>query len=409
MKNNAIFQLVNTAVLIAIKTSCQFRWLLEFRPMKCHHFLNKHCHSCDLLSHDYASSISFKEQALAQLFPQHIDKIKPSVICAQGTDGTRNKAKLAVALIRDEIEFGFYESDMQFKKLEDCPLHAPAINAVLIELKKLCVTHKIIPYDLVSKKGELKYVLITYSENANELLLRFVLRSKESLHRLKKLTSDLIALNPTVKVVTANIQSTHQAILEGDEEMVLTESDCIAHHFDQFVLFQGPRSFFQTNTAMALQLYQQFQKELSGLSIHSFLDLYCGVGAFSFFAEKYCSKVVGVEISDAAIFYANKAREKNNSHVNFAAMDVEVFLKNQRENDFDAIMVNPPRRGLNEMIISHLKKLAPTYLFYSSCNAQTLHRDLLQLESQYQIKSLQIFDMFPFTSHFETLAILVRN
>lgn len=374
--------------------------------MKCHYFLQKHCLSCDLLSRDYLSSMASKEQNLSRLFPDYTSTMKASVGCERGTEGTRNKAKLAVALISGEIEFGFYDNNMQFKQLENCPLHAPAINAVLVVLKKQLSAHKIIPYDLFLKKGELKYLLITYSESANELLLRFVLRSTESLNRLKKLTADLVADNPIIKVITANIQSTHQAILEGDEEIVLTENDCITHHFDQYSLFQGPRSFFQTNSAMALKLYQQFQKELSILPVHSFLDLYCGVGAFSFFAEKYCSKVVGIEISDAAIFYANKAREKNNSTANFSAMDVEVFLRNQQAANFDVIMVNPPRRGLNDSIIAHLMRLAPRYLFYSSCNAETLHRDILQLDAQYQIQSLQIFDMFPFTSHFETLAVL---
>jgi len=384
--------------------------MLEFPPMKCHHFLQKHCLSCDLLSHDYLSSVANKEQTLSRLFPLHVEKIKPSVICDRGTEGSRNKAKLAVALIQGEIEFGFYDNHMQFKKLEDCPLHAPAINTILDAVKKELNAHKIIPYDLVFKTGELKYLLITYSESANELLLRFVLRSTESLSRLKKITLNLIALHPSIKVVTANIQSVHQAILEGDEEIVLTKNDCITHHFDEYSLFQGPRSFFQTHSAMALKLYRQFQNELSVLSIHSLLDLYCGVGAFSFFAAKYCSKVVGVEISDAAIFYANKAREKNNSiAVHFLAMDVEAYLSNQQTDYFDAMIVNPPRRGLNESIIAHLMKLAPAYLFYSSCNAETLHRDILQLEVQYQIKSLQIFDMFPFTRHFETLAILTRK
>lgn len=375
--------------------------------MKCHNFLQKHCLSCDLLSHDYLSSVKIKEQKLSRLFSEDVDKIKPSIICELGTEGSRNKAKLAVALINGEIEFGFYENTMQFKKLEDCPLHAPAINSVLIVLKKQLMSHKIIPYDLFFKKGELKYLLITYSESTNELLLRFVLRSTESLSRLRKLTLDLLELNPAIQVVTANIQPVHQAILEGNDEIVLTEKDCIAHQFDEYSLFQGPRSFFQTNTAMALELYRQFQNELSILPIHSFLDLYCGVGAFSFFAKKYCAKVVGVEISDAAIFYANKAREQNGSFgIDFFAMDVEDYLINQQTGCYDAIMVNPPRRGLNDVIIAQLMRLAPTYLFYSSCNVETLQRDILLLGEKYQIQSLQVFDMFPFTSHFETLAVL---
>src|SRR5262249_1303803 len=122
--------------------------MVNFSPMKCHNFLQKHCLSCDLLSHDYLSSIASKEQTLSRLFPEHTAKIKPSVICENGTEGTRNKAKLAVAVVQDKIEFGFYDSNLQFKKLEDCPLHAPAINAVLIVLKNLLTTYNIIPYDL---------------------------------------------------------------------------------------------------------------------------------------------------------------------------------------------------------------------------------------------------------------------
>lgn len=375
--------------------------------MKCHNFLQKHCLSCDLLSHEYQSSVKIKEQSLSRLFPEYVSKIKASVICDHGAEGTRNKAKLAVAFINGVIEFGFYDSHRQFKKLEDCPLHASAINDALPAVKKLLVKYNIDPYDLSLKSGELKYLLITYSESTNELLLRFVLRSREAVDRLKKLTLELLALNSAIIVVTANIQGTHQAILEGDEEIVLTEVDCITHHFDEYSLFQGPRSFFQTNTAMALRLYRQFQTELSVLPVDTLLDLYCGVGAFSFFAKAHCSKVVGVEISDAAIFYANKALAKNNSvGIDFVVMDAEMFLKAEQASQFDAVLVNPPRRGLNDTIISHLKRLAPTYLFYSSCNVETLQRDICQLEVQYEIQSLQIFDMFPFTSHFETLVVL---
>lgn len=380
-------------------------------PMKCHHYIKKHCLSCDLLSHDYPASISIKEQKLAQLFEDHLDKIKLSAMCDGKIEGTRNKAKLAVANIHGEIEFGFYDQHMHFKRLEDCPLHAPAINDALISLKKQLTTHQIIPYDLSKKNGELKYVLITYSESANDLLIRFVLRSKESLIRLKKLTIDLMADNSIIKVVTANIQPTHQAILEGDEEIVLTEIDYITHQFGEYALFQGPRSFFQTNSAMALKLYHHCQNELKALAIDSVLDLYCGVGAFSFFARKHCKRVTGIEISDAAIFYANQAREKNNHHdIQFTTMDVEIFLIQQESMRFDAMIVNPPRRGLNEVIIENILRLKPTHLLYSSCNAETLRRDLSQLESQYQINSLQLFDMFPFTNHFETLAVLsIKN
>lgn len=378
--------------------------------MKCQHYLQKHCLSCDLLSHDYPATLSIKEQKLAQLFPEQLDKMKTSVSCDNKIEGSRNKAKLAVANHHGKIAFGFYDQQMRFKPLEDCPLHSSAINSVLSVLKHQLMTHHIIPYDLSSKSGELKYVLITHSESTNEILIRFVLRSNESLSHLRKLTVDLMASDSTIKVVTANIQPTHQAILEGAEEIVLTEKDYITHQFDEYTLYQGPRSFFQTNSAIALKLYQQLQTELSQLPIQSVIDLYCGVGAFSFFASKHCHQVVGVEISDAAILYANKAREMNGAHdIQFTAMDVDDFLTHQQDTYCDAMIVNPPRRGLNESIISNIKRLHPTYLFYSSCNAETLQRDIAQLETHYQIQSLQMFDMFPFTNHFETLAVLSIN
>lgn len=379
--------------------------------MKCHHYIKKHCLSCDLLSLEYASSIQYKEAMLAHYFPEHTSKIKPTVMTeVNQQQGSRNKAKLAVVFNNDEIQFGFYDSAQQFKILEDCPLHAEPINQLLLDLKQALNQFDIKPYHLPTQSGELKFVIITYSESTNEILLRFVLRSTTSLNRLKSLTHAILQKQSRVKVVTANIQSKHQAILEGDEEIVLTPDDAIAHQFGDITLFQGPRSFFQTNSAMALKLYQHFQTELNALPVESLLDLYCGVGAFSYFSNKHCRKVVGVEISEAAITYAKRAQAMNDAKgIEFMAMDVEVCLKSLQAKKFDAFLVNPPRRGLNQSIINDILRLSPEYLFYSSCHIASLHRDYLHLEPQYEIASLQLFDMFPMTSHFETLMVLKKR
>jgi 23S rRNA (uracil747-C5)-methyltransferase len=350
-----------------------------------------------------------KEQKLLSLFPDAVDKIKTTVVCQKDTYETRNKAKLAVSWVDNEIQFGFYDQGIQFKKLEFCPLLANPINEVLLLVKKLLSEYQIIPYNVKTKKGELKYLLITFSKSSNQLMLRFVLRSKESLDRLKKVANQLVIYSQLIEVVTANIQSVHQAILEGEEEIVLTENDNITHYFDDFELFQGPRSFFQTNSEMAQYLYRQFQTELSYFKVDALLDLYCGVGAFSLYASKSCQKVVGVEISSSAINYANRAKDlKNINHLNFYAEDVEKFLAQNHEY-FDAVVVNPPRRGLNEKIIEQVLLMTPNYIFYSSCNYETLKRDLVALDKLYYIKSMQIFDMFPFTNHFETLVVLIKN
>ncbi|MBY0414083.1 MAG: hypothetical protein K2Q18_07950, partial [Bdellovibrionales bacterium] len=93
--------------------------------------------------------------------------------------------------------------------------------------------------------------------------------------------------------------------------------------------------------------------------------------------------------------------------IDFKALDVEGFLKDQK-NNYDAILVNPPRRGLNSSIIENILKQRPRLVIYSSCNAETLARDYLEFKKDYEIQSTQIFDMFPFTAHFETLIVLKR-
>ena len=149
--------------------------------------------------------------------------------------------------------------------------------------------------------------------------------------------------------------------------------------------------------------------EIKALKIEKLLDLYCGVGAFSFYAAKYCQKIDGVEISKEAISFANMGKEKNCLHqINFQAMDTADFLQQNLIN-YDGVMVNPPRRGLDEEIIKNIITINPRIIFYSSCNAETLKKDWISLKNHFKIVSLQLFDMFPHTSHFETLMILLNK
>jgi 23S rRNA (uracil747-C5)-methyltransferase len=140
----------------------------------------------------------------------------------------------------------------------------------------------------------------------------------------------------------------------------------------------------------------------------SLIDLYCGVGAFSFYASRHCQDIVGVEISKEAIDCAKSSTLLNKRKINFYAMDAEEYLK-KNQKKFEAVLVNPPRRGLNSSIIEMIGAIAPQFIYYSSCNAETMARDFRDLAASYEIRSLQIFDMFPFTDHYETLMCLVRK
>ncbi|MDH5612500.1 MAG: 23S rRNA (uracil(1939)-C(5))-methyltransferase RlmD [Gammaproteobacteria bacterium] len=376
--------------------------------MQCTYFLQSQCTSCHLLDKSYPETLAYKEEKLKNLFPDQVDCFKPTIGLGN-VEKSRSKAKFSVFMQNGEITFGLTNAQGQYQELEHCPLHAQGVNELLPILKAALVKYKIIPYDIKNKKGELKFVLITKSDenSAGEFLIRFVLRSKESLDRLRKAAAELIELPNMIKVVTANIQPVHQAILEGDEEIVLSPEQAIIHQFDEFQLALGARSFFQVTPEIAKQLYGAVANSISLDKPGSLIDLYCGVGAFSFYASRGCENVTGVEISKDAIDCARTSARLNNSHVEFHAVDVESFLLDSNKK-FDAVIVNPPRRGLNAFIINKIKQIEPDFIYYSSCNPETLARDYSDFKDGYEIKSLQIFDMFPYTRHFETLMCLSR-
>lgn len=378
--------------------------------MKCSYFHHSECHSCQLLDKSYEETLSLKEEELKKLFSPIDLPLRPTIGLELDAPGSRTKAKLACFTREGELVFGFYHSDGSPRELEQCPLHAQGINALLPPLKNILKKYNITAYDLKTKTGELKYLLISKSgvNESSEFLLRFVLRSKESLDRLKKAVDEIQTVSNAIKVITANIQPIHQAIIEGDEEIVLTNKTSIIHQFDEFQLALGARSFFQVTPSIAKRLYGAVADSIATDSPRTLIDLYCGVGAFSFYASRDCADITGVEISKESIECAKLSNEMNKTKIEFYAMDVEKYLKSMTKK-FEAVIVNPPRRGLNSSILQMIKEINPGFIYYSSCNAQTLARDFGELEALYEIKSLQIFDMFPYTGHFETLMCLIRK
>ncbi len=171
------------------------------------------------------------------------------------------------------------------------------------------------------------------------------------------------------------------------------------------VLNLAPQAFVQTNEEVATQLYQTAAQWIGKIRPKKMLELFCGQGAFSFFAAEKTHKnteILGIEINESAVDTANETAKKLGlSLLRFECMDA----KNSPSIGADLILVNPPRRGLADSIQIILKAL-PQHLIYSSCSADTLAKDIQILSERYTIKEVQIFDLFPHTQHFETLVLL---
>ena len=158
------------------------------------------------------------------------------------------------------------------------------------------------PYDVPSRRGELKNLLVTESPDG-ELMLRFVLRSQEPVTRIRKHLPALQAEVPRLAVVTVNLLPEHRAVLEGEREVVLTGEATLPMRLATGVTLQlGPRSFFQTNTPVAEALYEQARAWVDGLpGVRTVWDLYCGVGGFALHLASPGREVLGVEVSADAV------------------------------------------------------------------------------------------------------------
>ncbi|EIZ9494357.1 23S rRNA (uracil(747)-C(5))-methyltransferase RlmC [Cronobacter sakazakii] len=320
----------------------------------------------------------------------------------------RNKAKMVVSGSVEKPLLGMLHRDGTPVDLTECPLYPTSFYAVFAALKPFIARAGLTPYNVARKRGELKYLLLTQSTLDGGLMLRFVLRSKEKLEQLRAALPGLLAELPQLKVVTANIQPVHMAIMEGDEEIWLTQQQALAESFNGVPLWIRPQSFFQTNPTVASALYATARDWVRALPVNHMWDLFCGVGGFGLHCATPEMTLTGIEIAPEAIASARaSAQALGLRNVHFQALDSTDFATGQQAVP-DLVLVNPPRRGIGKALCEYLSHMAPRYIIYSSCNAQTMAKDIRELPG-YRIARAQLFDMFPHTAHYEVLTLLVRE
>lgn len=320
----------------------------------------------------------------------------------------RNKAKMVVSGSVEKPLLGMLHRDGTPMDLTECPLYPASFYAVFAALKPFIARAGLTPYNVARKRGELKYLLLTESTLDGGLMLRFVLRSTTKLEALRAALPALLAQLPQLTVVTANIQPVHMAIMEGDQEIWLTEQQALAENFNGVPLWIRPQSFFQTNPTVASALYAAARDWVRALPVHHMWDLFCGVGGFGLHCATPEMTLTGIEIAPEAIASASaSAQQLGLRNVHFQALDSTDFATGQQAVP-DLVLVNPPRRGIGEALCDYLSRMAPQYIIYSSCNARTMAKDIKQLPG-YRIARVQLFDMFPHTAHYEVLTLLVRQ
>ena len=391
------------------------------------------CRSCPHLSLPMPDQLAAKQSRVASLLAEHVPAELWQAPAASAPTGFRNKAKMAVAGTTAHPTLGILDGAGCGVDLRTCPLHVPAIEAALPVLADLITELGLRPYDVPARRGELKYVLVTASPD-DDLMVRFVLRSRRYLERLRAVVADLRRCLPQLAVAAVNIQSVHQAVIEGPEEIVLTQEDRLLMRLSlpspglgsragrraesvELPLYLPTRSFFQTNTAVAEALYATARDWAQEAEPARVWDLFCGVGGFALALAAPGRRVLGVEVSAPAIDGARAAADLmglDPAQVRFEADDARVLdpaalgdraAGAQRP---DLLVVNPPRRGIGEHLAGRIEASGVERVLYSSCNPRTLAADLAHLPSMRVVRS-RLFDMFPHTEHAEVLVELVRD
>ncbi|CNB98820.1 23S rRNA methyluridine methyltransferase [Yersinia frederiksenii] len=372
--------------------------------MHCAQYTAGSCRSCQWLDKPYPQQLTDKQHHLESLLSGHA--VAQWLDPVFGRESAfRNKAKMVVSGSVERPLLGMLHRDGTAVDLCDCPLYPASFAAIFAVLKIFIARAGLTPYNVARKRGELKFLLLTESTYSGELMLRFVLRSEAKLAQLRAALPWLQQQLPQLAVISANIQPVHMAILEGEQEIALTKQQALPELFNQVPLFIRPQSFFQTNPQVAASLYATARQWVRELNIDSMWDLFCGVGGFGLHCADTDTQLTGIEISAEAIACARQSADQLGlKNVNFAALDSTRFATAEAQVP-QLVLVNPPRRGIGSELCRYLSQMAPKFILYSSCNAETMAKDIGQL-ADYRIERVQLFDMFPHTSHYEVLTLL---
>lgn len=400
--------------------------MLAMSTPRCDYFEAGRCRSCALIETPILQQLSAKEARCRELLPSvPAGSWLPTV--GGGERGFRNKAKLVVGGIAGEVTLGILGPDGRGVDLRDCLIQEPGIRDAIPALAAFVESTGLAPYDVPKRRGELKFVHVTAAPTG-ELMLRFVVRTEHGLGVLRRALPELQAAVPNASVISVNLLPEHKAILEGDREELLLGSSLAmrlgagAGADSDIALHLRPQSFFQTNTRVARELYAQAAEWVARFDPASIWDLYCGVGGFALHcAPRSASdggaggatdaiqrRVLGVELSEAAVSSAERSAREAGIEASFVAADATAFaLAAPRDAIPDLVIVNPPRRGIGAELASWLQGSGAQQVIYSSCNPESLARDLAAMPA-YVVRAGRVFDMFPHTNHLEVMVLLER-
>ena len=323
----------------------------------------------------------------------------------------RNKAQYPLGLNKEnEPVVGiFAQRSHEIIPMEKCLIQKPISEEIAKTILEFIKQNKISIYNEKTGKGLFRHIVIKVGVKTNEIMCILVINGNQ-IPKETELVEMLTKKYPNIKTIVKNINTKNTNVILGLENINIYGSGYIEDKLGEYKFKISPLSFYQVNPIQAEKLYN-IGVEAAKITLNdTVFDLYCGIGTISLFMAKYAKKVYGVEIVEQAIENAKENAILNNiNNVDFIAGDTEVVLDdliNNKKIIPDVVMVDPPRKGLDNRSIDNILKIKPDRVVYISCNPATLVRDLAKFEGNYVIEEIRPVDMFPFTKHVECVSVL---
>ncbi|WP_430112482.1 23S rRNA (uracil(1939)-C(5))-methyltransferase RlmD [Paenibacillus sp. B1-33] len=279
-------------------------------------------------------------------------------------------------------------------------------------VKQVVRKYGIAPYNEEQHTGLLRHVMMRVGFRTNELMITFVTNGDKLPHQ-EKIVAELAEALPQLKSVCQSINTKRTNVIMGDKTRVLWGSEYITDYIGDIAFKISARSFYQVNPVQTEVLYEK-AVEYAGLTGNeTVIDAYCGIGTISLFLAQRAKRVLGVEIVEEAIADARRNAELNGvTNAEFAVGAAEDVIPRWKEQGVtpDVIVVDPPRKGCDPALLDTMLAMRPERMVYVSCNPSTLARDLQVLaDGGYRVIEVQPVDMFPQTTHVESVALLSRD
>lgn len=223
--------------------------------------------------------------------------------------------------------------------------------------------------------------------------------------------TEIKQLLPEVVSVMQNINPQKTSLIWGEETQLLMGKESITERLGDVSFELSARAFFQMNPLQTKVLYDEVKKALELSPNETLVDAYCGVGTIGLYVGKEAKEIRGMDIVAEAVADAKINAKKAGRNAIYTTGKAEtVILKWLKEGfSFDALVVDPPRTGLDEALIKAILKNRPAKFVYVSCNPSTLARDLVALTKAYRVEYIRSVDMFPQTARVEAVVKLVRR